>query len=317
MCLIGLIISLSILFAAGLAVYENPQVRQWVDESRRKIAVALHSLGDEIQPPRPSRSDDASTREDESPEAIERRRRAREEILEKGRLMEERRRARQENTSRSNSFDDLVDQEGRLKEQSSSAAISTAAEVNIGEEGLRKRKPEAQGIEMDTLMQTALAEQMEADLFSTTKEQPSIIRDNTTTLSPASSPTEPELPSRNEQPNLLIDTEVASNHPSEQLVDLTPTTTTSLSSAHDDLSELANEAQAPNYWSVNEWADTTGSSFYTPPQSEGNGQVIEQAKGEASGEEGESDLDIVSEAGDGTHTPGSWTEVGSVVSGDE
>ena len=276
----------------------------------------MHSLGDEIQPPRPSSRDDASTREDESPEATERRRRAREEILEKGRVMEEQRRARQEKVSRSGSFDDLVDQEGRLKEQAPIAANSTAAEVNSVSEGLRQRKLETDTTEMDSPMQTALAKQMEADLFHFTQELAT--RDGTV-RTPSSPSTFPNTPVQKEQQNLLIDTEMASNHPSEQLVDLTPTTTVSISSGHEDLSELANEAQPPNYWSVNEWADTTSSSFYTPPQSEGTGQRIGQGEREVSGEneEEDSDLDIVSEVGDGTHTPASWTEVGSVVSGDE
>lgn len=56
----GIIIAASVLVAAGIAIYENPQVRQWVDQSRRKIAVALHSLGDDVQPRHPGESCDDS-----------------------------------------------------------------------------------------------------------------------------------------------------------------------------------------------------------------------------------------------------------------
>ena len=140
----GIIISLSILLAAGLAVYENPQVRQWVDESRRKIAVALHSLGDDIHPSRPSSSDqDASTREDDSPDAEERRRRARQEILERGRMMEERRQKakEQQQKAKSQSFDDMVDQEGRLRKEDQipdAATKATATEHVTGDAHLRQ-----------------------------------------------------------------------------------------------------------------------------------------------------------------------------------
>ncbi|KAL5113878.1 hypothetical protein ACEQ8H_008258 [Pleosporales sp. CAS-2024a] len=54
----GIIIAASIVVAAGIAIYESPQVRAWLDQSRRKIALALHNLGDDIQPRRPSESSD-------------------------------------------------------------------------------------------------------------------------------------------------------------------------------------------------------------------------------------------------------------------
>jgi len=34
----------------GIAILENPQVREWIEEQRRKIAEALRSLGDELDP---------------------------------------------------------------------------------------------------------------------------------------------------------------------------------------------------------------------------------------------------------------------------
>ena len=36
--------------AVGIAILENPQVREWIEEQRRKIAEALRSLGDELDP---------------------------------------------------------------------------------------------------------------------------------------------------------------------------------------------------------------------------------------------------------------------------
>ncbi|GAB7342336.1 hypothetical protein MBLNU457_g0561t2 [Dothideomycetes sp. NU457] len=45
-----IIISLSLITAVGIAILENPQVREWIEEQRRKIAEALRSLGDELDP---------------------------------------------------------------------------------------------------------------------------------------------------------------------------------------------------------------------------------------------------------------------------
>ncbi|KAH0363581.1 hypothetical protein KCU65_g7345, partial [Aureobasidium melanogenum] len=46
----GILISLSILAAVGIAVYENPQVKEWVEEQRRKITEFLRTFGDELDP---------------------------------------------------------------------------------------------------------------------------------------------------------------------------------------------------------------------------------------------------------------------------
>ncbi|KAJ4331714.1 hypothetical protein N0V87_008943 [Didymella glomerata] len=142
----GLIIAASVLVAAGIAIYENPQVRQWVDQSRRKIAVALHSLGDDIQPRRQSESsDDFEERKRRREELIRRNRnelirRAREEGIavdldelarigtEDAALAERRSRA-----NRSKSFDELVGSDGMLRQD----ATATGAEPSNN--GVRKR----------------------------------------------------------------------------------------------------------------------------------------------------------------------------------
>jgi hypothetical protein len=46
----GILISLSILAAVGIAVYENPQVKEWVEEQRRKITEFLATFGDQLDP---------------------------------------------------------------------------------------------------------------------------------------------------------------------------------------------------------------------------------------------------------------------------
>ncbi|KAJ8117500.1 hypothetical protein OPT61_g1319 [Boeremia exigua] len=142
----GLIIAASVLVAAGIAIYESPQVRQWVDQSRRKIAVALHSLGDDIQPRRQSESsDDYEERKRRREDLIRRNRnelirRAREEGIavdldelarigtEDAVLAERRSRA-----NRSKSFDELVGSDGMLRQD------ATTTGTDVTKDGMRKR----------------------------------------------------------------------------------------------------------------------------------------------------------------------------------
>jgi hypothetical protein len=107
-----------------------------VINSRRKIALALHHLGDEIQP-RESASplrEDISMTEETGEAAEERRRIARADIMHRGTLLEARRRARNLQQPLE-SFDTLVDEGGKLVLDGASdagtdhAANSTAVEL--------------------------------------------------------------------------------------------------------------------------------------------------------------------------------------------
>ncbi|KAF2684211.1 hypothetical protein K458DRAFT_452002 [Lentithecium fluviatile CBS 122367] len=149
----GLIIAASVLVAAGIAIYESPQVRQWVDQSRRKIAVALHSLGDEIQPRRSSESsDDFELRKRKREELVRRNRnelirRAREEgvavdldeLARIGREDVERaeRRGRRTTSASERSFDELVGSDGMLRTDDANAHKATGTDTPT--DGLRKR----------------------------------------------------------------------------------------------------------------------------------------------------------------------------------
>lgn len=315
---IGLIITFSILVAAGLAVYENPQVREWVENSRRKIAIALHSLGDDIHPSRSASPPDPSTRPDDSFEAVERRRRAREEILERGRVLEEKRR-KARNGERSSSFDDLVNEDGNLKKV---VATTTATEMKPEEEGMRNRSDGIRGLEKGAAFANPFADENESQLLHTTnlidaeederstQAQPQTSRESTATLPIEQPPQQP------------ADLETISNHPSEQLLDLTPTTS---SSSHDRFSLQPPPQPPSNYFSVNEWAESTSPSFYSTVSEGGDHNRSEShnppsapslaGSGEDVGAESstDGDLDVMSEIA-GVSTPGSWTEVGSEVS---
>ena len=108
----GILVTVSVLVAAGVAVYNSPQFQEWMTNSRRKLAVALHNLGDEIQP-RDSQEEDISMNEEVGEAAEERRRIARAEIMRRASLLESLSRAR-DSSEPLDSFDNLVDQDGNL-----------------------------------------------------------------------------------------------------------------------------------------------------------------------------------------------------------
>ncbi|KAI9780179.1 MAG: hypothetical protein M1835_004547 [Candelina submexicana] len=303
---IGIIIAASVLVAAGVAVYENPQVRQWMDQSRRKIAIALHSLGNDVQPPSMDEDDE------------EERRRQRVELMYWNMKRDEQRRKRKQREALKTSFDDMVTKEGNLKEVDTTH--STAREAQEGEYGLRRRNDRHKEDDGGAVHPNPFADQNESqvlfdrslvDVKNEEKENPS--RSSTATL-PAEHeifPTQPESPIR---------TAPITQPPQGQLVNLTS-----------DAESSRNLFQAPsNYWSVNEWAESTSPSFYEasvgsenhtePERPSVRGSAapsltgsVEDIGADSSVDGGEGRyMDILSETG--ISTPGSWTEVGSEVS---
>ncbi|KAL2352505.1 hypothetical protein BJ546DRAFT_849857, partial [Cryomyces antarcticus] len=150
----GIIIAASVLVAAGIAFYENPQVREWIEQSRRKIAMALNNLSEDSLPQ--TREEEAAAREAtyNSPEAEERRRQGREYLARRTREMFEMRRRREENKQRgeatggmSGSFDTLVNDDGRLREQHTvDTATTKDAEMIESHKGVRRRGQGLRGL---------------------------------------------------------------------------------------------------------------------------------------------------------------------------
>ncbi|KIW09035.1 uncharacterized protein PV09_00928 [Verruconis gallopava] len=162
----GLLITASVLVAAGIAISQNEYIREWILNYRRKLAMALHSLGDEIHPPSYSQRDF----EDDSEAAIELRRRRREEIVRRNRL-EMIKQARDEGiavdldelvklgeaeesrvldpspaiTNSSTGFDALVGADGKLRQPE----ISKVTGVDISPSGLRQRTAGIRGADLD------------------------------------------------------------------------------------------------------------------------------------------------------------------------
>ena len=357
---------LTICKAAAIAVYESPQARQFAEDVRRRIAIALHSLGDEINPgsqqPRFNRPEDAegfmqSTGGMPGVDADEEsRRRQREELMywnavrvekeaaEKKKLAME----RPVNKSRGSSFDDFL-QEDHTAEKGT-YVYNTGADVNSeAEEGLRNRgvrglnrgsiyaNPfgDEHNIEMDdqqatdaSLMSPNASEKFEvmSDLYSA-NESPKPTRETTATIA--------------EQ---LIDT-------SEDPVPDPPVSYPALEEPMYEDTNFTNMASRDDsaYASIHAWADNANNSFYsplpvtpgavTPQQHEaipssplfsdpplsvpGSGDVTPTDSASLAGSAEEvwaprsgatSEADVMSVDGEGISTPGSWTEVGSVVS---
>ena len=305
----------------------------------------MHGLGDDIDPEqqRRERGDDASMREDVSPEAEARRRRAREEILRRAQVMQERRGQSQSEGSagsaRSNaqSFDDIVDTEGKLKRaeeemegkqsqqgQGSMAATTTAAEPAPADEGLRKRKADI-GLRIDTREDTPAT--------VVKSESPSSLLDETNVTSPGLP--QPLLPRSSTAAHTFP---ASPTSPSEQAAALTPTTSRAPSTfprnsdirtpstpagaspkeprspARSPRSPRVHSPQPPtDFRSVQEWAEASTASFYSPPPSDGGAGRLSSVASVV-GSEAMSEGELLSEVGSALRTPETWTEVGSVLS---
>lgn len=218
--------------------------------------------------------------------------------------MEERRRSKQASTAKSRSFDDIVDEDGKLKHDSAQATTSATEPNAESALGLRNRNIEVHGAALGNAVANPFVDEACIEDFSasTLPVQTSThrSRSSSTATLPASPPAvppkepiisppvppkeplepwpailSPQVQQQQQQSRLLIDTDEVSNHPSEALVDLTSTTSAPSSIAAVDLSELEYDSHSSNnlqsnFWSVHEWAENNSApaGFYSPPRSE-------------------------------------------------
>lgn len=339
----GVIIAASVLVAAGIAVYESPEFREWIERSSQKVAVAFRSIGDDIhgRRRREQRQQDSSMHEDSDEKAEERRRQARDEIMERGKKMQESRKRRRPSTdqNRTPSFDSLVDEDGRLR---STEATSSGVDVE-NNDTLRSRN----GPQMH--------ESVDAPIPLRQLSNPSAA---VAAIDPWESQYEQEM--RNAW-NIELPARTAEHsshsHASESLIDLTPTTEDFPDPDYSipSLNE-SNPWQRPTYFSAaasqhsheasisDDADDVPITQSMTPldprpispnhlisplpsrPISQQNvhsvgPSVSPSMAGSTSNinhSEAEMTDDDLSEFGDGIRTPGSaWTEVASSVSDDD
>lgn len=349
---VGIIITVSVLLAASLAAYENPQVRAWIDRTRHKIAMSLHSLGDEIQPrPQPRRtSTDASMHEDKSEVAGERRRQAIADIMERGRQLEERRKRRKlsaDDQPRSPTFDTMVDDNGVLLQNSENQkhdpkGRSSGIDVQASQTPtLRQRSGPSNSEEPSSRLHSSV------DMHLPLRQLSPLLVDASDPAIAFESRYEQEMREAWNIPLSDRRLDVLSSHASESLIQLTPTTEEapdpdfSIPSAED----LRRPLERSEYFSAaaSNSTHTLSEDESQPPfQNQSNHQELSrefqtQARRlsndytpasltpsidgslsniHASEVEDSSD-GVLSEIGDGVRTPASaWTEVESNVSSD-
>lgn len=310
-------ITVSVLVAAGIAAYENPQIKQWVHLSRRKLAVALHSLGDGISPPgrHGAQRGDISMTEDLGPEAAQRRDRAREEISLRRSILQENRNKR----SGTGSFDALVDSDGRLKEPESIEQV------------IKEADPVATGVEVSDSSQLPVQRQTQADGAGSLSRSMSEIAPM---IDPAQRRAILESIDRDRLLNTGIGSETPSNHPSESLVDLTPTSEhpgtdfdgsilqdfhsfrSNTPSSHTEDGETDFYYAYPNRPEASEQQQDGNS----PAQQASSAPSIASSLSHIQHDPFDtSSIGSISDLGnmrDGIYTPASWSEVGSVISND-
>ncbi|KAJ5450101.1 uncharacterized protein N7458_006550 [Penicillium daleae] len=306
----GIIVTVSVLVAAGVAVYQSPQFQQWVTTSRRKIALALHHLGDEIQP-RDSTSparEDISMTEEVGEAAQERRRIAKAEIMRRATLLGSRRKSK-DSTQQLGSFDSLVDVDGNLRSSSGTPGQSDSNPVGHS-----------------TGVDTGSSQPLHRGMSSTEADSPRI-----------------------EQCQLHLDilSETTSNHPSESIIQFTPTSEVPSELLFDPFADSPVRAQTPVSVSASSHTEANDQVYYAQPDSQSNfsqpqdlltelddirqdnqfqhpvssAPSIAGSYGHIDGFNDMSSDGTLSDLGEhsvgGIATPASWSEVGSVVSNDD
>ncbi|KAJ5727759.1 hypothetical protein N7493_005579 [Penicillium malachiteum] len=300
----GILVTVTALVAAGVAVYQSPQFQEWMNTSRRKIAVALHNLGDEIQP-RDAASpaqDDISMTEEVGEAAEERRRIARAEIMRRAALLESRRNSK-DSQKPVDSFDTLVDQEGKLRmqnknirDQPEETAVASSTGVDIhSTQQLRRGKPsdiDGNRLQIDLSSDTVSHRSESVAQFTPTSERPhgDILFDPfSDTPVRAQSPMSAsfsESSHTEDNASVYYTHPYSSSDPSQQPALIA------------DLDDLINGDHAQH--EVSSAASTAGSFSHVHEISDvsSDGTLSE----------------IGAPSNDGIATPSSWSEIGSVIS---
>ncbi|KAK8090746.1 hypothetical protein PG994_000251 [Apiospora phragmitis] len=276
------VIAASVVIAAGIAIYESPELRRMAEDLRRRIAIALHSLGDSISPQdrenlfnRPEdaegflRSRGIDVREGELGVDAddETRRRQREELMYWNAIAEEKRgkqHVKEESLSTpktKTSFDEFLKQDASGDQ--GTFVFSTGANVR-GEEadGLRRRGDgprslnyspytnlfaDENGIDEHVALENSLMdleqEEDDTDIYSVSH----VARDETPRSATLSAPPE-HMPS-------LIDAATPAQ---------APPSTLERQLGQDEYMTAGPEDRDDAYSSIQAWAQTAHPSFYSP-----------------------------------------------------
>jgi len=301
---LGLIVTFSVLVAAGVAVYQSPQFQEWVTSSRRKIALALHNLGDEIHPrDLDALREDISMSEEVGEAAEERRRIARAEIMRRAVLLESRRQSK-DSDKPVGSFDTLVDNDGNLraadnergKFDDESVGASTGIDTGVAAQPFHRGDKSGQNLALG-------ADQLHLDVFSgTASNHPSesVVQFTPTSEAPGEVLFDPfsDSPSRTHTPVSLSTSSHTEDNP--QVYYAHPNPPSNSSNQEDLLTDFeqlrqGNQFQHP----VSSTPSTAGSYSHCDASSDG---TLSDFGGHSVG---------------GIATPASWSEVGSVISNED
>jgi hypothetical protein len=371
------IVAASVAVAAAIAIYEIPEVRRAAEDLRRRIAVALHALGENVDPnresrePRFNRPEDAEgfyqTHDVDADE--ETRRRQREELMYWNLRREEQQRDHQQvvqQRSRGSTFDDFLSPD-RTSDDGTFVYNTGANAWDAEPSNVLRRRGNAEGVrglDAAAMLANPFSDEHGIELEDRAELLPppvparragtmssDIYNATPMVLSPVVAP----IPAATSG-EVLFDFESHHNHPSEQPEPplqraATPTTTATTRSsttldrelAEDEYMTAGQDDNDDAYASIQAWAHNASSSsnnagFYSPlphtpeaPLSEpelvsaGQHTPTDTASVAGSGVDvahddavSHDDFDAMSESDDdgaaGIHTPGSWSEVGSVVS---
>ncbi|KAK7956262.1 uncharacterized protein PG986_005484 [Apiospora aurea] len=280
------VIAASVVIAAGIAIYESPELRRMAEDVRRRIAIALHSLGDSISPQdrenlfnRPEdaegflRSRGIDVREGELGVDAddETRRRQREELMYWNAIAEEKREKQQVKEESpftpktKTSFDEFLKQD--LSGEQGTFVFNTGANVR-GEDadGLRRRGDgprslnysaytnpfaDENGIDEHIALENSLVDpeqdENDTDIYSVSH----VAHDETPRSATLSAPPE-HIPT-------LIDAATPAQEPQAS-----PAATLERELGQDEYMTAGPEDRDDAYSSIQAWAQTAHRSFYSP-----------------------------------------------------
>lgn len=334
----GAVVAVSVVVATAIAIYENPDLRRYSEDMRRRINLALQQLGDGIAPasgaPLYNRPEDADgfleTRRGAGAEPgvdadEESRRRQREELMywnsmllkkqqdekDAGEKQEEKMVQRPRGTS----FDDFM----RPAQDSEQGAyvIQTGAQVHDTTGGLRNRSEGLRGFATASAFANPFADEFTVGSDFETEAKPSMQHSMKAPSDIYSATTRDDIP------------EVASVAQSSNLIEFDEPPSL------DEIMIAGQEGKEDAYSSIQAWARESSRNFYSPlpetPQVARSEVAEEDSSNEEDGQLTPTDsvsvigsqisrpsetLDVLSESS-GMMTPASWSEVGSVISESE
>ncbi|UKZ73783.1 hypothetical protein TrVFT333_001435 [Trichoderma virens FT-333] len=321
----GAVVAVSVAVATFIAIYESPELRQYADDVRRRIAMAFYSMGDGItpQPGSPASTGLKTPRVSSSLAAAKR-----EELLywNAVRLQQQERENQQRNSSdppprpaklpRGSTFDDFLQPDTSAEHEGAYVFNSGADTRDFG--GLRRRGEGARGfmspaysnpfadehhIEADEIQDAHIARQLApeqsevmSDIYSATTRDDHEER-QTATLEPVS-------------PSPLID---VAPLPAPSQSSLPPTLEREL--AENEFMSAGQEDRHDVHASIQAWAQESSREL-TPTDSislVGSGEDIANDAHFSEHDSNGRYMDVMSES-EGMATPASWSEVGSVIS---